>query len=270
MIASGREGSGRGATSWCGALLFKSSSRHPPFLPFSIPSNLWDTGTKGWQHRYQRSLPSSASAAICHGYAYSKLSIDPRWRQKQRAAISIVQAALLSLCDVNQSCLAGFMTSKDQGQDDALPPFHQCTTPIIHFVSLKVSTITCFFILHSDLFKHAFKIQKVEGCNQFIGYKTRCRAEILMTVFKVNKSLRTWHTKPTSKKRCRQKKTVSSPCVATSGPKSWPWTHGQDYSQRPTRMYALCLCEMKYQQVEEVQGLSKQVLLCLRFVYLQS
>ncbi len=29
-----------------------------------------------------------------------------------------------------------------------------------------------------------------------------------------------------------------------------------------TRMYALCLCEMKDQQVEEVQGVIKQVLLC--------
>ncbi len=106
-----------------------------------------------------------------------------------------------------ESVLPGwFMTSKDQGQDVAFPPFHQCTTPIIHFVSLKVSTITWFFLLHSDLFKHAFKIQKVEGCNQFVGYKTRCRAQILMTVFKVNKSLRTWHTKPTSKKRCGQKR----------------------------------------------------------------
>lgn len=122
---------------------------------------------------------------------HSKLSIDPTWRRKQRAAISIDPAALLSLCDVNQSCLAGFMTSKDQGQDVSFPPFHQYTTPIIHFVSLKVSTITCFFLLHSYLFKHALKIPKVEGCNQLVGYKTRRKAQILMTVFKANKSLRT-------------------------------------------------------------------------------
>lgn len=50
------------------------------------------------------------------------------------------------------------------------------------------------------------------------------KVQILITVFKVSKSLKTWHSKPTSKNRCRQKQTVLSPCVATSGPKSWSKT----------------------------------------------
>lgn len=57
-------------------------------------------------------------------------------------------------------------------------------------------------------------------------------------------------------------------CVVTLCRYIWAKKLKQDYSQRPTRMYALCLCEMKYQQVAAVQGFSKQVLFCLRFVYL--
>lgn len=168
-----------GATSWCGALSFKSSSCHPPSLPFpshpifgTLEQRHGSTDTKG------HSLPVPVQQFGMGLLIHSKSATDPTWHQKQRAAISIVPAALLSLCEVNQSCLAGCMTSKDQGQDAAFPPFHQCTTPIIRFESLKVST-TCFVLLHSDLFKNAFKIPKVEGCNQFVGYKTRRRSSWL-------------------------------------------------------------------------------------------
>lgn len=151
-----------GATSWCGALSGKSSSRHPPSLPFpshptfgTLEQRDGSTDTKG--HSFPVPVQQFGMGLLIH----SKSATDPTWRQKQRAAISIVPAALLSPSEVNQSCLAGCMTSKDQGQDVAFPPFHQCTTPIICFESLKVSTI-CFFFFYILIYsKMHSKYQKL-------------------------------------------------------------------------------------------------------------
>lgn len=109
------------ATSWCGVLLGKSTSHHPPSLP--LPS----TDTKG--HSLPMPVQQFGTGLLIH----STSAADPTWCQKHRAAISIVPAALLSPCEVDQSCLVGCMTSKDQSQEIAFHPLYRCTTANIHF-----------------------------------------------------------------------------------------------------------------------------------------
>lgn len=123
-----------GATSWCGVLLGKSTSRHPLSLAFpshptsgTLEQRAGGTDTKG--HSLPMPVQQFGTGLLIH----STSAPDPTWRQKHRAAISVVPAALLSPCEADWSCLAGCMTSKDQGQEIAFHPLYRFTTANIHF-----------------------------------------------------------------------------------------------------------------------------------------
>lgn len=153
-----------GATSWCGILLGKYATCHPPSLPLpSHPTFGTAEQRNGSTDSKGHSIPVPVQQFGMGLLIYSTSATDPTWRQKQRAAISIVPAALLSLCKVNRSCLVGCAASKNQGQTKVpFHPLHQCTTANVHFESLKMS-ITCFIFYIPIYTKMLSKCQKLWG-----------------------------------------------------------------------------------------------------------